>query len=259
MSGPALARRAVLLVAVVVATLAPAASTAAAPAAASASLPLAGKTVVLDPGHDGGNAAHPEIVNKLVYAGNGLWKPCNTTGTATAAGYSEHAYTWDVAKRAATVLRDRGAKVVLTRAGDTGVGPCINTRARIGNQNAADAVVSIHADGNTAPGARGFHVIMPSWSGTPSTVRRASASLGATLRATFRSTTGLPYANYVAGGDALDQRSDLGGLNLSSRPVAMIETGNMRNRTDAAVLSSASGRQRIAQGIAAGISIYLRR
>jgi N-acetylmuramoyl-L-alanine amidase len=248
-------RGAVLLLVVVLAALAPTAGT----ASASTPLPLAGTTVVLDPGHDGGNATHPEIAGRLVYAGNGLWKPCNTTGTATAAGYSEHAYTWDVAKRAAAILRARGATVVLTRAGDTGVGPCIGTRARIGNEHVADAVVSIHADGNTGSGARGFHVIMPSWSGTPSAVRSASAVLGATLRTTFRSATGIPYANYLAGGDALDHRSDLGGLNLSTRPVVMIETGNMRDRTDAAVLSSAAGRQRIAQGIAAGISIYLRR
>ena len=200
---------------------------------------------------------HPEIADALVYAGNGIYKPCNTTGTGTDAGYREHAFTWDVANRAAAILRSRGAKVVLTRSSDDGVGPCVNVRARIGNRNDADAVVSIHADGNLGSGARGFHLIMPSWSGSPVGVRRASAALGATLRTTFRRTTGIPYANYVAGGDALDRRSDLGGLNLSSRPVVFVETGNMRNRTDAAILSSATGRNEIARGIASGISLYL--
>jgi N-acetylmuramoyl-L-alanine amidase len=228
-------------------------------ASAAAPLPLTGRTVVLDPGHNGGNSTHPEIANALTYAGNGIYKPCNTSGTATNAGYSEHAYTWDVANRTAAILRARGATVVLTRSDDTGVGPCVNVRARIGNQNVADAVVSIHADGNLGTGARGFHLIMPAWSGTPAGVRSASAVLGATLRTTFRSTTGIPYANYIAGGDALDYRGDLGGLNLSSRPVVFIETGNMRNSTDAANLSSATGRQKIAQGIASGISLYLER
>ena len=59
------------------------------PASAQALLPLAGRTVVLDPGHNGGNGAHPEIADALVYAGNGIYKPCNTTGTGTDAGYRE--------------------------------------------------------------------------------------------------------------------------------------------------------------------------
>ena len=84
------------------------------PAAASAA-PLAGRVVVIDPGHDGGNASHPAIVNKLVYAGNGLYKPCNTVGTATNSGYAEHAFTWNVAKRVRTILIARGATVVMTR------------------------------------------------------------------------------------------------------------------------------------------------
>ena len=43
-------------------------------------------------------------------------------------------------------------------------------------------------------------------------------------------------------------RSDLGGLNLSDVPKVLIETGNMRNATDAARLESAAYRQREARG-----------
>src|SRR4051812_17283968 len=42
---------------------------------------VTGKVVVLDPGHNGGNAAHAAQINKLVPAGRGQTKPCNTTGT----------------------------------------------------------------------------------------------------------------------------------------------------------------------------------
>ena len=41
---------------------------------------------------------------------------------------------------------------------DTGVGPCIDKRAQIGNRVHSDAAVSIHADGGPSSG-RGFHVI----------------------------------------------------------------------------------------------------
>ena len=44
---------------------------------------------------------------------------------------------------------------------------------------------------------------------------------------------GSRVANYTAGGDGLDYRSDLGTLNLSDVPVAMVELGNMRNPRDA--------------------------
>ncbi|NUT42638.1 MAG: N-acetylmuramoyl-L-alanine amidase, partial [Thermoactinospora sp.] len=39
---------------------------------------LAGKTVVIDPGHNGGNASHPEEINRPVDIITGT-KPCNTT------------------------------------------------------------------------------------------------------------------------------------------------------------------------------------
>ncbi len=218
---------------------------------------LAGAVIVLDPGHDGGNSDHPEIVNRLVYAGNGVTKPCNTTGTSTAGGYAEHAFTWDLAGRVRAILVARGARVVLTRPNDAGVGPCITTRAAIGNAARAAAVVSIHADGGPSSG-RGFHVIEPATSlGGPAMLAR-SHLLALRLHDVFRSEAGEPYANYIAGGDGLDRRSDLGGLNLSNRPSVFIECANMRNAQDAATLTSSAGRARMAVAIADAISEFVR-
>lgn len=222
-------------------------------------LPLAGVTVVVDPGHNGLNYRYPRIVNRIVYAGNGVWKACNTTGTATRAGYSEHAYTWSVATRLAAVLRARGARVVLTRPDDRGVGPCIDRRAAIGNAARATLVMSIHGDGSTAAGARGFHVISSTRMVGGTGVTAASGRLARVLRDAFRAGTGMPFANYTAGGDALAVRKDLGGLNLSTRPAVMIETGNMRNATDARLMSSPAFRQREAVALADGIQRYLGR
>lgn len=228
-------------------------------APADAAPPLAGRTVTLDPGHNGGNATHLPVINRLVPAGPGLRKPCNTVGTATRRGYSEHAFTWDVSRRTAALLRARGAKVVLTRPDDRGVGPCINTRAAIANRAVSDAVVSIHGDGNLTAGARGFHVIHPVSPPVSRSVQTQSDRLARALRAAYRAVTRLPYANYRAGGDGLEARRDLGGLNLSTRPVVFVECGNMRNAQDAALMTTAAGRQRIATGIAQGITDYLRR
>ncbi len=215
-----------------------------------------GQVIVLDPGHNGGNASHPSEINKLVPAGRGQEKACNTTGTATNAGYAEHAFNWDVAGRVRADLTAKGYHVILTRPDDTGVGPCVDVRARIGNEADAAAVVSIHADGSTVAGAHGFHV---EYSNPPVNAEQGAPSvdLAETLRDTVRS-AGFPTANYL-GHDGLFGRADLGGLNLSDRPTVLIECGNMRDANDAALLTSAGGRQRIANAIAAGIEAYVTR
>ena len=53
------------------------------------------------------------------------------------------------------------------------------------------------------------------------------------------------------------ERSDLGGLNLSNVPKVLVETGNMRNATDAALLESADFRQHAARALAVGLAHYL--
>ncbi|NVI88276.1 N-acetylmuramoyl-L-alanine amidase [Actinomadura sp. BRA 177] len=212
-----------------------------------------GKVIVLDPGHNGGNASHPEEINKEVFVGNGF-KACNTTGTSTPDGYSEHAFTWDVANRLARVLMSEGAEVTLTRKNDTGVGPCITERAAIANRMHADATLSIHADG-AAESGHGFHVIVPEPVGKNEEIVDDSRRLGLDIRDAYHAGTGMPFATYI-GKDGLDQRDDLGGLNMSTVPAAFIECGNMSNPGDAAKLSDASFRQRMAEAMANGFEKY---
>ncbi|WP_214413308.1 N-acetylmuramoyl-L-alanine amidase [Sphaerisporangium fuscum] len=217
--------------------------------------PLAGKVIVIDPGHNGGNYRHPEIINKKV---NVLteWKACDTTGTATNDGYSEAAFTWDVAARMVKLLKAKGATVKLTRSGNDGVGPCITERAAIGNKAHANAAISIHADGAPASG-HGFHVIIPKKiNGPVDPVVGASRKLGVAVRDAYRQGTGVSYSTYI-GKNALDFRGDLGGLNLSTVPKVFIETGNMRNAGDAAKLKDPQFRQRIAKSLTQGIENYL--
>jgi N-acetylmuramoyl-L-alanine amidase len=218
---------------------------------------LSGKTIAIDPGHNGRNWAHPAEINRLVDAGT-LRKACDTTGTATASGYAEPAFTFDVAVRLRRILRKAGANVVLTRTSNAGWGPCITERAAIGNRAHADAAVSIHADGGP-PSGRGFHVIYPpSIRGLTADIAKPSRCLALAMRRAYRAGTGLPYATYL-GGNGLSVRSDLGGLNLSDVPKVFVETGNMRNRSDASQLESPRFRERIARSIATGLARFLSR
>ncbi|TQS28118.1 N-acetylmuramoyl-L-alanine amidase [Microbispora sp. KK1-11] len=233
-------------------TAAPATRTA---ASETQALPLTGKVVVIDPGHNGGNFRHTKEINQLVDISNQK-KACDTTGTSTNDGYTEAAFTWDVSNRLAKLLRARGATVKLTRTSGTEWGPCINQRAAIGNKAHADAAISIHGDG-AAANLRGFHVIMPKKIGGPvDRVVKDSARLGETVRDAFHSGTGLPYSNYI-GRQALNYRSDLGGLNLSTVPKIFIECGNMRNAKDAAKFKDSAFRAKMAQSLAKGLENYL--
>lgn len=214
-----------------------------------------GKTITIDPGHNGENYLHSAAINRLVDAGT-LRKPCDTTGTETAGGYTEAAYNLDVARRLAALLRRAGAHVVLTRTTNSGWGPCITERAAIGNRAHAAAAISIHADGGPTTG-RGFHVIYPpSIAGLTDDIAGASYRLALAIRGAFAAGTGMPYATYI-GHDGLDERSDLGGLNLSNVPKVFIETGNMRNPTDAALLESSAYRQRAAVALERGLAAFL--
>lgn len=225
---------------------------------ASADTSLAGRTIHVDAGHNGANGRNPQIINRLVDAGNGIRKPCNTTGTQTNDGrLTESAFNLRVAMHLRAKLRARGANVVMTRMTDRGVGPCIDERAAIGNRAKADAVISIHADGGP-PGGRGFHVIHPGRiRGSDPARLRASRRLAVLTRSALWA-RGQRSANYI-GRKGLDERTDLGGLNLSTRPAVFVELGNMRNARDAKLMRSPAYRERVAGALALGLVRFLRR
>jgi N-acetylmuramoyl-L-alanine amidase len=226
----------------------------------AASGPLKGKVVVIDPGHNPGNFRHTTEINQKVDIGTAR-KECDTTGTSTNDGYAEAKFTLDVAHRMRTLLQRQGATVKLTHDADRPYGPCIDERARIGNEADADAVVSLHADGSGA-GNRGFHVILPGevHAGAADTrpIVGPSRELGERIAGNFVRVTGSAPSNYVGDGTGLVTREDLGGLNLSTVPKVFIECGNMRDSKDAALLTSGAWRQKAAQGISEGIVSFLR-
>jgi N-acetylmuramoyl-L-alanine amidase len=220
--------------------------------------PLAGRVIVVDPGHQLGNHNFPSEINRLVPAG-GFTKPCNTTGTATNGGYPEATFAWEVSRLVAGRLRALGATVRMTRHANRQDrwGPCVDVRGRAGNAIDADLKISVHADGSYAAGARGFHVIAPAdrapWTDD---IHDSSMRLATSVRAGLQARR-FVVANYVAGGDGLDVRSDLGTLNLSDVPTVMVELGNMRSAAEARVMTSADGRSRYARGLVTGARSFL--
>ncbi len=210
--------------------------------------------MVIDPGHNGANGANPSIINATVDAGFGQTKACNTTGTSTDDGYSEHAFTWAVANRVRSLLQASGVTVVMTRDSDDGVGPCVNKRAAVGNSAGAAAVVSIHGDG-AAAGDQGFYAMTSVRLPNGAAVGAQSTELATAVRDALVGAGATP-SNYV-GSQGLWKRDDLAGLNLSTVPTTMLELGNMRDAQDAAFMKSDAGQDVLAAGIAQGILAWL--
>ena len=208
----------------------------------------------MDPGHNGGNAAAPGIINQTIWNGREN-ETCDTTGTETDSGYTEALFNFNVANYLAADLRAEGATVVLTRTTNSGVGPCVTERAAIGNQADAEAAISIHADGGP-PSGRGFAILEPVADGPNDAIIGSSQVLGLDLRAAFLADTGEPVSTYD-GINGIQPRDDLAGLNLSTVPKVLIECANMRNPTDAALLTTTAWQQTAARALAAGLTAFL--
>ena len=229
-----------------------------APDPSSARVPaeaLSGRTITIDPGHNGGNFTHPQEIARPVNDGNGE-KECDTTGTAAPDGYREADFNWSVALALRALLMRAGARVVMTRHSNTGVGPCITERAAIGNRAHSDAAISIHADGGP-PNGSGFAILVPA--PIPSRADEAiilpSRRLALALRSSLER-AGLHPSTYD-GVDGIAPRTDLGGLNLSRVPKVFVEVANMQNAADEAPMERPAFREAVARALLAGLERFL--
>ena len=217
--------------------------------------PLAGKIVGIDPGHNGGNFTDPDAIARQIWNGAES-EACDTTGTTTDSGYTEAQFNFNVAKYLRADLMRDGARVIMTRTSNTGVGPCVNRRAEIINAAHADVAVDIHADGAAASG-RGFTILEPVAVGPNNAVIGASQRFGGDVRQAMLADTAMPESNYE-GVDGIMPRDDLAGLNLTTVPKVLIECGNMRNAVDASLLVTARFQRRVASALTAAIAAFLR-
>jgi N-acetylmuramoyl-L-alanine amidase len=238
------------------ASLTPAGSVAssASPSPTPAARPLAGKVVGIDPGHNGGNFTDAAYIDTMVWNGRES-ETCDTTGTETAVGYTEAQFNFNVATDLRADLIADGARVVMTRHSDNGVGPCVTTRAKIINRAHADVAIDIHADGGPVYG-RGFTVLEPVADGVNDKVIKSSIAFGNDVRAALLAYTKMPESNYY-GSAGVIERDDLAGLNLTTVPKILIECGNMPNATDARLLTSPAFQRLLARTFAAAIVAFL--
>ena len=217
---------------------------------------LSGKVILLDPGHQLGNSNVKFAKQMAQKKFNGTTvKGCNTTGTATNSGFPEATFNWKVALHLKKMLEAQGARVELTRNTNSrdAWGPCVWDRAKQANRIGADAMINIHADG-AAANSRGFFLLAPGVvAGWTEDVVKPGRQLA---RAMIEGMTaaGAPPSNYIA--NQLMISTNTTGLNFSDVPSVTVELGNMRNASDAKLMTSVSGQKQYAQWLMAGLETY---
>ncbi len=231
------------------------------PDAASTGNELSGRTVFVDPGHQG--TGHSENLGKQVDDGRGGTKDCQTTGMTTVDGVPEHTITWNISQLVASSLESLGATVVSSRPDDSGWGGCVDDRARAASASGADVAVSIHADSTTTgvdADKHGFHLIVPTLPIPDAAANAAQSEGGRAASTSMRDAyqrAGFTPANYAGVVDGIQERSDIAGPALTSVPLVFVEMGNGSNPDDASVLESPEGQLKHAIAISTGVIDYL--
>ena len=181
---------------------------------------LEGFTVVLDPGHGGD------------YDG------------ANYEGVRECELNLAIAEKTRDLLEAEGATVVMTRTDDTDVS--LYARTDLAKSVGAHLFVSIHCNASTThPDATGIYTAYHPG-------RAENLLLADTLRLSMMDAT-------EAGDMGSWERAELAVLRTATMPAALVECGYMSTPSELKLLVKPSYQEKLAQGIAAGISAFLTR
>jgi N-acetylmuramoyl-L-alanine amidase len=188
---------------------------------------LAGKIIVVDPGHGGkdtGGAAglRPDVYEKNITLSIGL--------------------------RLRDVLTQNGATVIMTRTDDSF--PSLESRPQLANSRHADYFISIHADDsergrNTLAGTTVY------FHGQNSLCRLMASDIGRRVS----EVSGISYNGVKS--DTIRFRTGFAVLRASYMPAVLVETGYMNNDQDLAKLRDDGSQQKIAEGITAGLRDFI--
>lgn len=177
--------------------------------AQSPARPLAGRTIIVDAGHGG-----------------------KDPGARSASGIYEKHIVLDLARRTAQVLEEAGARVVMIRSDDRFID--LYERAAMANSAGGDAFISIHANAYQNASLQGtetyYHVTDPQ-----------GKRLAELLHREMLKALGLP--------DRRLDSADFVVLRETRMPAALVEAAYITNPAGERLLTSAEGREAVAQAI----------
>lgn len=213
---------------------------------APASRSIAGAVVVIDPGHQSRGDSAPEPVGP----GAQESKPRVTGGTTgTLTRIPEYEVVLQISMNLKARLEAAGATVLLTRTTND-VNLSNSERAAVANDAGADLFVRIHADGNVDSSRAGISTLYPGenqWTGPIAAQSMRAATL---VQEAVVASTGAASLGTVP-------RTDLAGFNWSRVPAVLVECGFMTNPVEDRLLASPNYQDKLAAGIATGITAFL--
>ncbi len=190
-------------------------------------LGLAGKIIVVDPGHGGKDTgARDEFRTGQVF---------------------EKDITLAIGRRLRDTLQKEGATVLMTRDDDTL--PSVMSRPQFANDHHADYFVSIHCDSSGGQNSHAGTTVY--FHAQNSLCRLMAADIG--RRVSERS--GIAYNGVKS--DTVRFATGFGVLRGSYMPAVLIETGYMNNDNDLLKLRDDATQQAIAEQVAVGLSDFI--
>ncbi|KIL24354.1 N-acetylmuramoyl-L-alanine amidase [Bacillus safensis] len=176
-----------------------------------------GETIFIDPGHGAQDAGA---------VGNGLL---------------EKNINLEVALKLRSRLHQAGALIVMSRTSDTF--DSLQTRVSKGAQASADIFISIHANANDNSGANGTETYYDTTNAAAHSVKLAQQVQPRMVSALGTKDRGVKTAGFYV-------------IKYSRMPSVLLETGFVTSPIDASILKSTAAKDRLASGIATGVSNY---
>ncbi len=204
------------------------------------------------------------------------------TGTVGATGLMEKDLVLDVAQRLGRMLQKQlGAEVVYTREDDTYVP--LENRIALANEKQVDLFISIHANSSRNRGVRGVETFYLNFTSDPAVLELAARENALSQKSIHELQD---LVRQITRNEKISESRELareiqrhlhGQLWKSSRriinrgvkrapfvvliggtmPSVLTEIAFLSNRTDEKILKSAAGRQKVAEGLYAGLSQYM--
>ena len=189
---------------------------------------IKGKKIVIDPGHGG-----------------------EDSGAIGPSGVTEKSITLQISKEVEKMLKEAGAKVIMTRTTDTEVSPKhrqatdvdeLQARCDVANKANADIFISIHMDSFTsreASGTTGYYYVKGS-----AASKNLAASIQSSLVAQLKTTSrGIRTCKFYV-------------VRHTKMPATLIEVAFVSNPKEEKLLTSKKGVEKAATGIVKGISDF---